>query len=107
MEMQPNTLERALELAFILSNSLSPAVDPATVSKTAKIPFKALLLRELLAYRLAELSTSACELFRDGRTIAATILTRAALEAVAWLFVLDKRVGKCLAKKALGNFPDS
>ena len=29
-----------------------------------------LLLREVLAYRLAELSTSACQLFQDGRVIA-------------------------------------
>jgi hypothetical protein len=104
MQTQPNALERAIELSCILSHSLAPAVDPATVSKTAKIPFKVLLLRELLAYRLSELSTSACELFRNGHTIAATILTRAALEAVAWLFVLDQRIRKCLANETLGSF---
>src|SRR5438094_8724850 len=83
-----NALERATQVARLLSASLPAAVDPATVSTKAKIPFKALLLRELFLYRLAEISNAACELFHDGRMIGATILTRACLEAVAWLFVL-------------------
>ncbi len=106
METTSDALQRATELASILSKSLAPAVDPRTVSRLAKIPFKALLLRELLMYRVAELSTNACELFRSGQTIAATTLTRAALEPIAWLFVLDRRIQKCLDEKDLGTFPD-
>lgn len=105
MQGWPSSLERATQLAYGLSKALAPAVDPATVSTVAKIPFKTLLLRELFAYRLAELSTSACDLFRDGRNIAATTLTRGALESVAGLFFLDLRTRKCLDQKALGDFP--
>lgn len=101
-----NALERATQVARVLSASLPAAVDPATVSTKAKIPFKALLLRELLLYRIAEVSNAACELFHDHRLIGATILTRACLEAVAWLFVVDRRIQKCLDAKALGTFPD-
>lgn len=106
MDGNASALERATQLATGLSKALAPAVDPATVSKVAKIPFKVLLLRELFAYRLAELSTSACDLFSDGRNIAATTLTRGALEAVAGLFFLDRRTRKCLDQKALGYFSE-
>jgi hypothetical protein len=105
LEKLPNALERATQLASALSQSLAPAVDPATVSVTAKIPFKVLLLRELFAYRVAELGVSACELFHVGRTIGAIILTRAALESVSGLYMLDRRVKKCLEEKSLGGFP--
>ena len=101
-----NALERATQVARLLSASLPAAVDPATVSTKAKIPFKALLPRELFLYRLAEISNAACELFHDGRMIGATILTRACLEAVAWLFVLDLRIQKCIETKSLRTFPD-
>jgi hypothetical protein len=106
MDGNSSALERATQLAYGLSKTLVPAVDPATVSTIAKIPFKVLLLRELFAYRLAELSISACDLFRDSRNIAATTLTRGALEAVAGLFFLDRRTRKCLDQKTLGNFSE-
>lgn len=99
-----DSLDEARRLASALSDSLAPAVDPAAVSLTAKIPFKALLLRELLSYRVAELSTVACELFESRRNISGILQTRAALESISWLFFLDRRMKKCLKRGDLDHF---
>lgn len=104
MQYESEALSTASALATALSQSLAPAVDPRTVSRTAKLPFNVLVLRELLAYRVAELSTSACDLFRSGRMIAVTSLTRGALEGIAWLFVLERKISACLDRRALGTF---
>ena len=106
MALQSKALQDATRLAYALSQSLASCADPRTVSRVAKIPFKALLLREFLAYRVAEVSTSACDLFSSGRTIAATILTRSAIEGIAWLLVLDWKIRKALQENAVGTTGD-
>ncbi|MBI1814686.1 MAG: hypothetical protein HYR72_06900 [Deltaproteobacteria bacterium] len=99
-------LKSATILSQALSHSLALVADPAAALSRSKIPAKVLLLRELYAYRLAELATSACDLFRDGSVVAATVLTRSALEVVAWLFSVDRKTRKCLENDAVGTLDE-
>lgn len=46
-------------LSQALKASLPPRIDPATISTKAKIPFKALSVREVLLYRVSELAEAA------------------------------------------------
>lgn len=87
-------LNHAKSLVARLEASLPSRVFPASISFTAKIPFKAFYLRELLIHRAAEISSAACDLFERGRLVAAFVLTRALLETVASLYCLYKRVSQ-------------
>jgi hypothetical protein len=82
-------LTRGLLLSKALNASLSPRIDPATISIKAKLPFKALSIREVLLYRVSELAGSALACYQRNQLVAAATLTRALLESVAllyWLF---------------------
>lgn len=82
-------LKKGLELSGRLKASLPPRVDPLTISTKAKIPFKALCVREVLLYRVSELADAALVCYQRNQLVAAATLTRALLESVAilyWLF---------------------
>jgi hypothetical protein len=82
-------LKKGLELSRRLKASLPPRIDPETISTKAKIPFKALCIREVLVYRVSELADSALACYQRDQLVATATLTRALLESVAllyWLF---------------------
>ncbi len=82
-------LKKGLEFNGRLKTSLPPRIDPATISTRAKIPFKALCIRELMLYRVSELADAALACYQRDQLVVAATLTRALLESVAllyWLF---------------------
>ena len=85
--------------------SLPDRVDPASISHKAKIPFNVITYRESLLHRITELSDSATELYGlPNKAISAIILTRAAQETFALLFVLHINVAKVVKTKKLDGF---
>ncbi len=87
--------------------SLPGRVDPAAISHKAKIPFKALSLREALFHRITELADSAIGfLASDGKAVSGFILTRAAYETMAMLFVLHSNIKSVVEAKAVGDFDE-
>ncbi len=74
-----------------LETSLPRRVD-AMVSPDSKLPFKALLYRAALIWRMAELSRGAFENFEKDRLASALLLTRAAVEASAGLWFLHAKL---------------
>ncbi|RPH79238.1 MAG: hypothetical protein EHM80_08355 [Nitrospiraceae bacterium] len=82
-------LRKGLEFNGRLKTSLPPRIDPATISTRAKIPFKALCIREVILYRVSELADAALACYQRDQLVVAATLTRALLESVAllyWLF---------------------
>lgn len=79
-------LRKGLEVNGRLKTSLPPRIDPATISTRAKIPFKALCIREVLLYRVSELADAALACYQRDQLVAAATLTRALLESVALLY---------------------
>ncbi len=71
-------------------------IDAMALSQTAKLPFKALVFRETLIWRMTELSRSAVEHFESDRLASAILLTRAAMETNAALWFLNSKVEKTL-----------
>ena len=85
-------LMKGLALSRGLKASLPPRIDPATISTTAKIPFKALCIREVMLYRVSELADAALTCYQQGQLVATASLSRALLESVALLYWLYKEV---------------
>ena len=93
------TLEDVIDIASKLRQGLANTITPAEISPTAKIPFKLRVLRELILYRVSDLSDAACVHYNDCATIPALVLTRAAFETMAMLFYVKKHVEAALAKR--------
>ncbi len=66
-------------------------------SRTAKIPWKAEALRAALIHRCIDISGSACDLLENGRIVPGVILTRAAMETMALICTLAKKIQDTLA----------
>jgi len=80
-----------------LGQSLPTQVDPASISFSAKIPFKALCYREGLIWRAEELGRTACETYALGDIVAGILLTRALTETAAALWYLKELIEDQLA----------
>lgn len=89
----------------ILDASLPLRVD-AMVSPDSKLPFKALIYREALIWRMAELSHGAFENFEKNRLALAILETRAAVETSAALWYLHAKLDATLKVGAVGDIDD-
>ena len=100
-----SNLYKCLEKVADFKSCLPSRVDPATISHKAMIPFNVLTYRESLLHRITELSDSATELFSSpNKVISAIILTRAAQETFALLYVLHLKMTKVISTKELSGF---
>jgi hypothetical protein len=90
----------------LLESSLPRRVD-ALVSPDSKLPVKALLYREALIWRMAELSRGAFENFERNRLALAILETRAAVETSAALWYLHAKLDATLKAGAVGDIDDS
>jgi hypothetical protein len=89
----------------ILDANLPLRVD-AMVSPDSKLPFKVLVYREALIWRMAELSHGALENFEKNRLALAILETRAAVENSAALWYLLTRLDATLEARAVGDIDD-
>ena len=93
------TIEDAKRLADTFRASLPKEVAAGSLTLKSKTPFKALVLREALIYRVSSIADGAISEFVAGRWVAATILVRAVVETTALLFALDRRVSRAIREK--------
>jgi hypothetical protein len=89
----------------LLEKSLPRRVD-AMVSPDSKLPFKALIYREALIWRMAELARGALENFEKDRLALAILETRAAVETSAALWYLHAKLDATLNAGAVGDIDD-
>jgi hypothetical protein len=90
----------------LLESSLPKFVDAMAVSQTAKLPFKALLYREALIWRMAELVRGAFDSFTEDKLVSAILLTRAAVETSAALWYLCAKIANAVESNAVGDIDD-
>lgn len=95
-------LAQAQRVVAQIHAALPRRVDPVTISLIAKIPFKALLVRELLIHRIDELGIVACDLFEKRTPVSAFIITRALLETAASMYCLHRRVSEVIQTAQIG-----
>jgi hypothetical protein len=89
----------------LLESSLPTRAD-AMVSPDSKLPFKALIYRAALIWRMAELSRGALEDFEKDRLALAILETRAAVETSAALWYLHAKLDATLNAGAVGDIDD-
>jgi hypothetical protein len=103
MESADSLMNEIRERLQLLESSLPKHLDAMDVSRTAKLPWKALLYREALIWRMAELSRAAFENFEKDRLVAAIVLTRAAAETFAALWYLWHKITAAVESKSVGD----
>ncbi len=92
-------LEKAKLYVKGLKLGLVSHTDPSQVSVIAKIPYKAIEIREALLYRATDLADAACLLFETENLVSAACITRAFQETLAVLFFVNRKVKKAIEDK--------
>jgi len=105
-ENRDDLLKESVERCRLLSDGLPKRVDPASISYTAKIPFKAMDYREALIWRTEELARTACEMFVRDELASAVTLTRACMETVAAMWYLKEKIQHVIDTKEVGDIND-
>ncbi len=85
-----------------LESNLPERVDAMAVS-TSKLPWKVLVHREALAWRMAEVGRAAYQNFQRDTLVAAVVLTRAAVETSAALWYSYTKVSDAVESNAVGD----
>ena len=99
-------LKEANKLCENIRQNLPNVADPAAVSIESKIPFKVLSIRELMLWRISDISDSAHELYKNEEIVSAIILTRSVMESVSVLFVLLEKLEKALEEDSIERLDD-
>jgi cation transport protein ChaC len=90
----------------LLESNLPRRVDGFGISPHSKLPFKVLLYREVLIWRMVDLSRSALETLENERLSSAITLIRAAVETSAALWYLWAKLDGAVQAKTLGDIGD-
>jgi hypothetical protein len=90
----------------VLESNLPASVDAMAVSRTSKLPFKVLLYREALVWRMAELARGAFDNFGTDNLVSAIVLARAAVETTAALWYLFATVATAVKSNDVGNIDE-
>lgn len=89
----------------LLESNLPTRVDAKSVS-TSKLPWKVLVHREALAWRMAELGRAAFQAFEQDTLVAAIVLTRAAVETSAALWYSYTKLDEAIESNAVGDIDE-
>ncbi len=94
------------ESLAVLESNLPRQVDGFALSGKSKLPWKVLLYRESLIWRMAELGSSAFEKLSNDKLVSGIVLTRAAVEVSAALWFLCTKVEAVVDSKTVGDVDD-
>jgi hypothetical protein len=89
-----------------LRESLPGRVVGPELSARSKVPFKAVSCRAVLGWRALELSEATLDSLAAGRVLSSAVLTRAAIETVAGVWYLSRRLHRAVAENSLGNIDE-
>jgi hypothetical protein len=91
------------ESLAMLESNLPRQIDGFALSQKSKLPWKVLLYREALIWRIVELGRIALESFLSERIVSGVVLTRSAVEASAALWYLSAKVDAVVDSKTVGD----
>jgi hypothetical protein len=99
-------IAEAKTLSQNIAKQLPTIADPATVSYISKIPFKVLSIRELMIWRVSDLSESAIKLIENFKIVGAIIVIRSIIESVALIYYLLTKVENSIENKSIEGLDD-
>ena len=102
----PSLLDEIRESLRLLESDLPTFVDGWALSQSSKLPYKVLVYRNSLTWRMAELSRTAFEAFVNDRLASAIVLTRAAFETTAALWYLGAKLSDTIDAGKIGDIDD-
>ena len=94
------------ESLVLLKSRLPRQVDGFALSQKSKLPWKVLLYRESLIWRMVELGGCAFESLANDKLVSGIVVTRAAVEVSAALWFLCAKVEAVVDSKAVGDVDD-
>jgi hypothetical protein len=94
------------ESLALLESNLPRQVDGYALSSQSKLPWKVLLYRGALVWRIVELGRSAFESFESDRLVSGIVLTRAAVEVSAAAWFLCAKVQGVVDSNAVADVDD-
>ncbi len=103
---EENLLVESKQVVEELQVSLTARVDPASLTKKSKIPFKIFSLREPLFHRITALSDCAIDLYDADRRIASYLIIRACLETTAATYNLRRKCERFLEEPDIDSFDE-
>jgi len=89
-----------------LESNLPRRVDGFALSAKSKLPWKVLLYRESLTWRIAELAKSALDDLVNDKLVSSIVLTRAAIETSAALWFLSAKVNVVVDSSTVGDIDE-
>lgn len=105
-ESLASLMDEIRENLELLESNLPNRVDGWALSQLSKLPFKVLVYREALRWRMAELGRAAFEEFEKDRLAAAAVLTRASVETSAALWYLCGKLQVSVESAEVGDIDD-
>ncbi len=81
-------------------------IEAMAVSRVSKLPYKALIYREALLWRITELGRSSFESFKSGRLASAILLARAVIETSSALWYLWTKLDAATKAAAVGELDE-
>ena len=96
----------AKALSQNIKKQLPTIADPATVSHIAKIPFKVITIRELIIWRVSDLSESAIRLIENFSIVGAITVIRAIIESVSLIYYLLSKVENSIENQSIKGIDD-
>lgn len=97
----------AKTLSKNIKKQLPEIAAQATVSHISKIPFKVLSIRELMIWRVSDLSESAIRLIDNFNIVGAIIIIRSVIESVSLIYYLNTKVENSIEKKSIEGLDDN
>jgi len=90
-----------------IRNSLISEVDPANISHSSKVPYKILVVRESMLYRVADLAESSCYLLEKDNLVSSAVTIRSFQETVAAIFFVNRKMKKAIEDKDICHLDDA
>jgi hypothetical protein len=100
-------LEQSKLYIKALKMSLIHRTDPAQVSLIAKIPYKALNLKEALLYRATDLSDASCILIDEENFVSAACTTLAFQETLATLYYINGKIKHAISSEDVSQLDET
>lgn len=101
-----NLMDEIRDRLELFGKNLPKSVDGFALSQVSKLPWKVLVYRESLIWRMVELGRGAFENFENDKLVAAIVLTCVALETTAALWYLCAKVDTVVESKIVGDIDD-
>ena len=104
MNNDNNNLSKLKLLVNNVQEHLVSSVEASSFPSNTMIPFRTYMFRESLLHRIAELGSTAYNLYNEQNALSGLVITRSILETASILYLLTNKIEKTIESKDLISF---